>query len=396
MKNNQSFTLIELLVVTTLLAILGAVVIVVLNPAEMMKQSRDSQRLVDLNQLNKVLSFIQVDQPAASFGSSSVVYVSIPDASSTCANLGLPSLPGGWSYACSNSFNYKKINGLGWVPVNFTQFSAGSPISKLPIDPVNATSTGEYYTYVAGGSWELSALLTSTKYSFGGDNDKEAKDGGDTPELFEIGNNLSLLPVNRDSSLVGYWKFDEGSGTSAYDASGHNYTGTLTNGPSWQTSCKQGGCLSFNGTNTYVSMGGASTTSFTAMAWINIVGDGLGGINGIINGKAFRFFIDNTTNFLRTQINGATPYDHITNIAVTRNIWNRVAFSYDGQNRRYYLNGSLIVTVDSTGTPTNTQSPSIGTIQIGTYFFNGFIDDIRIYNRALSAAEISAIYNATQ
>src|SRR3989344_3113056 len=76
-----SFTLIELLVVIAIVAILSAVVIITLNPAELLKQSRDSNRLSDLNTLNKALALFEVDVVGGSLGSSSTVYVSLPDTS---------------------------------------------------------------------------------------------------------------------------------------------------------------------------------------------------------------------------------------------------------------------------------------------------------------------------
>ncbi len=144
----------------------------------------------------------------------------------------------------------------GWLPVPLKDISYGSPIPKLPIDPINQTSTGEYYTYTPGGSWHLTALLTSAKNKMGGSSDKASKDGGSYPELYEVGSNLKLLPVSRDPSLVGYWSFDEGSGTIAYDRSGKGNNGTLFNGPTWQTgsNCIKGGCLSFDGVDDYVEV----------------------------------------------------------------------------------------------------------------------------------------------
>jgi len=94
LRNQRSFTLIELLVVIAILAILTVAVVLVLNPMEFIRQSRDSARLTDLSTLNKALVLYQVDGKT-SFGSSSVVYVSIPDSTSTCGNLGLPLLPSG-------------------------------------------------------------------------------------------------------------------------------------------------------------------------------------------------------------------------------------------------------------------------------------------------------------
>jgi len=93
---SKGFTLVEMLIVIGVLAVLVTVVVTVLNPIEFLKKGRDSRRMIDLQSLNKALTFAEFDN--VSTGTSSVVYVSIPDTSATCANLGLPALPGGWSY----------------------------------------------------------------------------------------------------------------------------------------------------------------------------------------------------------------------------------------------------------------------------------------------------------
>src|SRR5450759_5412343 len=69
--------------------------------------------------------------------------------------------------------------------------------------------------------------------------------------MIEVGTNLSLSPFTH--GLVGYWKFDEGTGTNATDSSGMGNNGTLTNGPTWTTG-KVGGALSFDGTDDYVNV----------------------------------------------------------------------------------------------------------------------------------------------
>lgn len=146
--NNVGFTLLELLIVIGIISILTTVSVVVLNPVEFLEQSRDSKRMVDLKSIDRALIMLKIDQPGAFFGTSSIVYVSIPDISSTCANLGLPSLSSGWSYACAPTSTFRKVDGTGWIPVNFTNIFSGSPLSVLPVDQVNTTSAGQYYTYV--------------------------------------------------------------------------------------------------------------------------------------------------------------------------------------------------------------------------------------------------------
>ncbi|PJB83196.1 hypothetical protein CO087_02220, partial [Candidatus Wolfebacteria bacterium CG_4_9_14_0_8_um_filter_39_46] len=201
LKNEQSFTLVELLIVIGILTILAVVVILTLNPAQFFKEVRDSKRMSEFQTINKALGNYLADGNT-SLGLTNKVYVSIPDSSLTCDNLGLPSLPTNWEYRCSNSDNYRKVDSNGWIPVNFTSVSWGSPLPILPIDPINTTSTGQYYTYVVGGSYKLTALFESEKYT-----ERAAKDGGVDLAEYEIGTNLSLAPFTH--GLVGYWSFDE-------------------------------------------------------------------------------------------------------------------------------------------------------------------------------------------
>jgi len=404
-SDEASFTLIELLIVIAILAILATAVILVINPTELLKQNRDSQRLNDLSTINSALSLLQSECYSCSFGSSSAVYVSIPDTSPTCANLGLPTLPSGWTYACVTQTNLQKVNGLGWIPVDFTKFSAGPPLAKLPIDPVNTTSTGEYYAYVAGGSWELTAFLESAKYKMGGDNDKTSNDGGSYPELLEIGTNLSLQPVSRDPALVGYWKFDEGNGTSTYDASGNNNNGTLFNGPTWTTG-KVGGALSFDGVNDYVGIPVSSSlnglfTELTVVAWVKALG-GDGNWRSVVEfggGGAIRahFYYSYIQRMYANWINesGASQGLDGQNALQLGN-WYHFAWIYDGVKGKMYLNGTIDGQRSVSGKLDTTLGTYIGMRQGSSLPFNGLIDEVRIYNRALSAAEIQAIYNATK
>jgi len=188
----KGFTLIELLIVLAIIAILVTVVLVVLKPAEFMKKTRDSRRIVDLQSLNKALSLAEFDN--VFMGNASTTYISVPDPNanptSTCSGMGLPSLPTGWTYQCSSPSNYRKTDGTGWVPVNFSSLTTvPGALSILPVDPINSTSTNLYYTYVKG-SWELTALLESTEYQ-----QKYAeKDGGTSNVVYEIGNMLKITP----------------------------------------------------------------------------------------------------------------------------------------------------------------------------------------------------------
>lgn len=192
--SKKGFTLIELLVVIAILAVLAVAAVVILNPAELLKQSRDSTRLSDLASLASALSIMQAEAFSSSFGTSSIIYVSIPDTTTTCANLGLPGLATGWSYNCVTTSTLTNVDGTGWVPVNFNQLSTGSPLARLPIDPTNTTSSGRYYTYIKG-SYKLSAAMESQKQL-----SKASSDGGINNTRFELSSESSCgnLLTDRD------------------------------------------------------------------------------------------------------------------------------------------------------------------------------------------------------
>jgi prepilin-type N-terminal cleavage/methylation domain-containing protein len=168
----KAFTLIELLVVIAIVAVLAVVVVLTLNPAGLMQESRDSNRISDMATLQSGISLFLADvQSANALGQANTLYVSVPDPSATstagdqCQGLGLPSLSGtGFAYQCAASSTFRKTDGTGWIPINFQQASFGAPVAELPIDPSNATSTGLYDTYATNGTqYEVTSLFESQK-----------------------------------------------------------------------------------------------------------------------------------------------------------------------------------------------------------------------------------------
>lgn len=228
-SDGGGFTLIEILVTFSLVSVLSGVVLLALNPVELIKKAHDTRRLDDLAYLDRALGILRSDQSSLWFGSSSVVYVSLPDTTSTCANLGLPTLASGWSYNCVTNSNLKKSDGNGWLPVNFTEFSAGGLVPALPVDPVNSASSSLYYTYVFG-SWELTAKMESAAYGNGGSKDVVSTDGGTSSNRFETGNKLTVTPVDLENEVAA---------SNGYSVGGLSYgyrkSFTITNGSSSQT-----------------------------------------------------------------------------------------------------------------------------------------------------------------
>jgi type II secretory pathway pseudopilin PulG len=397
LKNKDSFTLVELLVVIGILAILTAAVVVILNPAELLKQSRDSKRTTDLANLNNAIKLLLTQNPDVNLGSASTVYLSLADPSSTCGSYSLPALSSGWKYHCSASADYQKADGSGWMPVSFAAAGAAASLSSLPVDPQNSATGGLYYTYVPGGSWALTALMESEKGA------KAAiSDGGMMPGVLERGTDLSLTPGLRDRGLVGYWPLDESSGTLTADRSGNGNTGTLMNGPVWQgsASCKVGGCLNFDGGNDYVDVGASPSLlsqDMTIAAWVKPASilqwaGVLSNMRGWGTGFSLQVGTDN-------RIAAMTSGIYVTSIQTpSAGTWYHIVATHSASNTvKLYVNGAL----EKESTKTVSFDADAKTY-IGVFYtspslsFYGNIDDVRIYNRVLSADEVQAIYNATK
>ncbi len=199
----KGFTLIELLIVIAVLAVLSAAVVLVLNPAELLKQSRDSTRISDLAAVNSALALWTAD-----VGQSS----SWPSATSTCTwnavnntgtGNGVFPMAASTTVACAVSSS-TVTSGSGWIPINLGLISGGAPLSKLPIDPNNGSAnclsvtTGNfcYYGFKSSttvGQYKLVANMESVKYSQNGTADVESnnKDGGVVSDWYELGSNMT-------------------------------------------------------------------------------------------------------------------------------------------------------------------------------------------------------------
>jgi len=416
-KNQSAFTLIELLIVVGILASLAMTTVLILDPIEMSREGRDSIRLNDLNSLHTALGLFSADKSDAYIGDTLTVYVSIPDTSSTCDNLTLPSLPLGWSYACQTEADYKKVDGNGWIPIDFSSSSYGSPFSVLPVDPINSIPS-HYFTYVTGGSWEMTALLESDKHKI-----KAGTDGGFDPAMYEIGTDLSLSPFIHQ--LIGSWMLDDGSGTTADDSSGNDNTGTLTNGPLW-VSGKISGALNFDGINDYLDCSNIDLagSGVTVSWWMNVIdnsglteSDNLapvvidwmkGSGSDYRDGTILCYMKTNpgwsggnyaTNGVLCAYSSGDTVLNDVgTDFNSWYGSWHHVVYTVDGTNAAIYVNGELendIVGVGNISPENEVFAVSQRNWNYGVNL-HGTVDEVRIYNRALTAEEILAIYNATK
>jgi len=198
--------------------------------------------------------------------------------------------------------------------------------------------------------------------------------------------------------LVGYYPMNEGTGTIAGDFSGNGNTGTLVSSPTWVTG-KLGQALSFNGSNT-VSIPNSSslspTASITLSAWVSPVGSGIfKTIIGKGADKTYEIDTGGGTNSVRFVLMNSVPHAFV-NFTVSNilplNQWTLVTATYDGSVAHLYANGVLVGSQSVVDTIAATTYPV--TIASGDNFFNSTIDDVRIYSRALSSAEIAYLYQS--
>ena len=190
--------MIELLTTIGIIAVLATIAVLVLNPAELLKQGRDERRVTDLEIINQAIALTLSEGSGFFRGDPNTIYISLPDSNTNCSSYNgvIPSLASPWVYACVSASNLKNVDGSGWIPVDFTNLKVSSPLSNLPVDPVNQVmSSGELYYYIYISGWELDANLESKKFEFGGRDDEESTDGGNEDELYEIGTSLVLGPT---------------------------------------------------------------------------------------------------------------------------------------------------------------------------------------------------------
>ncbi|PIR98390.1 MAG: hypothetical protein COT88_01970, partial [Candidatus Colwellbacteria bacterium CG10_big_fil_rev_8_21_14_0_10_41_28] len=161
--------------------ILATAAVVVLNPVELLRQARDSQRLADLDTVAAAISLWLADEPNPSFSDVG------PNSDSTGATSCFFTAS---SSACTVDTDYD-VDGTGWVGVNFTQVSGGSPIETLPRDPVgSATYFYAFFANDTAKTFELNTTLESTKFAT--DEDLDGTDGGDDAAVYEVGNDPGL------------------------------------------------------------------------------------------------------------------------------------------------------------------------------------------------------------
>ena len=216
----------------------------------------------------------------------------------------------------------------------------------------------------------------------------------------EFYSSVALTKVYPRDGLVGEWLFWEGEGTTLHDSSGYGNHGTIY-GMTWQSLPSGKCCGYFDGVDDYVDTGlnAATLKSFTLMAWVksNVYAKaGTRLIKYILS--SLKHYEDNTLVLLWANIGWYFRINVnkvIIDILYSRDLdteWHHVAGTLDAASgtMKFYFDGVLKMT--ATRVPEPSFAPA--TIKIGWYYWwIGLIDEVRIYNRALSQPEIVRLMN---
>ena len=204
------------------------------------------------------------------------------------------------------------------------------------------------------------------------------------------------------ANLVAAYSFDEGAGGTVLDSSGNNFSGTMSD-TTWIPEGRFGSALSFNGYNSMVTVNDAPLLrlgqEFTLEAWVYptapqesavMIKESLGQGNYYL--QTYPGSSGSPIPSFGINVDGTSTH-HVALNDLPLNTWSHLAAVWDGSNTYVYVNGSLVGTQPTTGLlSTSTEPLRIGGSTIlpgdGGGFFQGRIDEVRIYNRALSVNNI--------
>ncbi|MBC7085999.1 MAG: type IV pilin [Methanomethylovorans sp.] len=265
-------------------------------------------------------------------------------------------------------------------------------------------------------SWELGDTISLDTLALWG------KDIEDTDQIYVVmvhlpsnkimksgmilGNPMGQSNVNHtkpllQKSLVSMWNCDENSGSILHDITGDN-DGTIY-GATWGTGIKNNS-LVFNGKNNYVAIPHSPSLDFTdeisILFWMNC--RSVTSTNTIIGKGSYEknnFYVFVSQRELIFEWNDSNSYIRTSKMSLSNNLWYMIGITFDNNEVRFYKNGRFIESEQTNGVKLrpNTNDLWIGRQNSSTsdFYYRGRLDEVALYNKALSGKEIMEYYNAT-
>jgi len=339
----------------------------------------------------------------------------------------------GWEIADSNSNIYDINNGLWtssvssneWTHVTAvynqsTGFQAvyldGSIETSQTLDPAITIGTGRTRDVILGCNVE-SGGCSSEYYSGKMDDTRLYNQALSTNQIQRVYNATRPSPINTSRTnrltdgLVGFWSMNgqdvdlSDSAAEVKDVSGNGNDGNAKNGAKPAIG-KLGQGFGFDGTDDYVDVGNPSElssgnldSSLTMSAWLKPVNasgsrQNVAGKNSEFGNDNYRFWVDSGDLNAYVDTSGSAP-----NIAtpISSDEWSHAVMTYDGNSLKLYLNGVKKVEIGLSGDLSSAASPfTIGSRGGDSEFYDGAIDNVRIYDRDLSEQEVKQLYRLGQ
>ncbi len=281
-----------------------------------------------------------------------------------------------------------------------SDYSASGDLSSATVSINYSAGTNQFYTPIASGNLSLvSSVSDSVSPSVLIISPQNISYGNltQTISITSSDDNEHYTFADVDNSLVGMWRFE---GNYA-DDSGNGNTGTANGNTFINSSGRFGSTAQFDGSGDYVDTNAkiiASNSTYTLMAWAYRRGTGEGSYPTILGqGQNAGFLLTWENLGIPKLYHNRGGFEIIQGEALNNNQWYHLTGLWNGTDIELYVNGIRV----SQASVNNLIATELNSLKIGRYdsgtpdYFNGSIDEVLIFNRSLSAGEISALYNAT-
>ena len=296
-----------------------------------------------------------------------------------------------WSFSTPTTGAYN-------VYVRWSTASGRTASVPITIAANTGLYTKTFNQQANGGQWVLHG---SYNFTAGVTKYVEISDANGLADADAVRIVPALAPPT-SSGLVAAYGFDEGTGTSVSDRSGKGNNGVIS-GATWAPTGRFGKALSFNGTSSWVTVADSAsldlTNGMTLEAWIYPTATMTGWRTVMMKEQpsADIYYLSANTDINQPATGvsvGGTIRQLDAGTTIPVNAWTHLTATYDGTTQRLYINGVQVASGAQTGSITTSISPLyIGGNSVWGEYFKGYIDEVRIYNRALTTGEIQTDMN---